>query len=82
MLGPVIRPYVWLIAAAMVLSGMTALYVKIKADGAASVRLEQLETNQTDNAERKRDDKKTQDLSDFDLCVRDLGRVPICDSLK
>jgi hypothetical protein len=32
--------------------------------------------------ERKGDDAKLQRMSDYDLCIASLGRVPECDSLK
>ena len=43
---------------------------------------EQAVQSQKEELERKGDDAKLQRLSDYDLCVAYLGRVPECDSLR
>ena len=43
---------------------------------------EQAVQSQKEELERKGDDAKLQRLSDYDLCVGYLGRVPECDSLQ
>lgn len=43
---------------------------------------EQAVQSQKEELERKGDDARLQRLSDFDLCVAYLGRVPECDSLR
>ena len=43
---------------------------------------EQAVQSQKEELERKSDDAKLQRMSDFDLCVAYLGRVPECDSLR
>lgn len=43
---------------------------------------EQAVQSQKEELERKGDDAKLQRMSDFDLCVAYLGRVPECDSLR
>lgn len=43
---------------------------------------EQAVQSQREELERKGDDAKLQRMSDFDLCVAYLGRVPECDSLR
>ncbi|MGJ7039137.1 hypothetical protein J2Y63_002392 [Shinella sp. BE166] len=43
---------------------------------------EQAVQSQKEELERKGDDAKLQRMSDFDLCIAYLGRVPECDSLR
>ena len=43
---------------------------------------EQAVQSQKEELERKGDDANLQRMSDFDLCVAYLGRVPECDSLR
>lgn len=43
---------------------------------------EQAVQSQKEELERKGDDAKLQRMSDYDLCVGYLGRVPECDSLR
>lgn len=43
---------------------------------------EQAVQSQKQELERKGDDASLQRMSDFDLCVAYLGRVPECDSLR
>lgn len=58
------------------------VYLKGRADGAAMAELKPLKQTIEDIRERNHDDAETQRLSDYDLCVRDLGRVPECDTLR
>lgn len=43
---------------------------------------EQAVQTQKEELERKGDDANLQRMSDFDLCVAYLGRMPECDSLR
>jgi hypothetical protein len=43
---------------------------------------EQAVQSQREELERKGDDAKLQRMSDYDLCIAYLGRVPECDSLR
>lgn len=43
---------------------------------------EQAVQSQREELERKGDDAKLQRMSDYDLCVAYIGRVPECDSLR
>jgi hypothetical protein len=43
---------------------------------------EQAVQSQKEELERKGDDASLQRMSDYDLCVAYLGRVPECDSLR
>ena len=43
---------------------------------------EQAAAAQREEIERKGDDAKLQRMSDYDLCVAYLGRVPSCDLLR
>lgn len=43
---------------------------------------EQAVQSQKEELERKGDDASLQRMSDFDLCLAYLGRVPECDSLR
>lgn len=43
---------------------------------------EQAVQSQKEELERKGDDANLQRMSDYDLCVAYLGRVPECDSLR
>lgn len=43
---------------------------------------EQAAQSQREELERKGDDAKLQRMSDYDLCVAYLGRVPECDLLR
>lgn len=65
---------------ALVASG--PVYLKGRADGAALAELKPLKQTIQDIRERNIDDAETQRLSDFDVCVRDIGRVPECDTLR
>lgn len=51
-------------------------------EGKSRLIAEQAAQAQREELERKGDDAKLQRMSDFDLCVSYLGRVPECDSLK
>ena len=53
-----------------------------KSEGRARVIAEQAVAAQREEIERKGDDAKLQRMSDFDLCVSYLGRVPDCDALN
>lgn len=53
-----------------------------RSEGRDRLIAEQAVQSQKEELERKGDDAKLQRLSDFDLCVAYLGRVPECDSLK
>lgn len=50
-------------------------------EGRARLVAEQAVQSQKEELERKGDDAKLQRMSDHDLCVTYLGRVPECDSL-
>lgn len=50
--------------------------------GAESVETRNMRETIKDTRERNVDDVETQKLSDFDICVRDTGGMPICDTLK
>ncbi|WP_426130223.1 hypothetical protein [Pararhizobium sp. PWRC1-1] len=51
-------------------------------EGRDRIIAKQAVQSQKKELERKGDDAKLQRLSDFDLCVAYLGRVPECDSLR
>ena len=68
------------VAGALLVSG--PVYLKGRADGAALAELKPLKQTIRDIRERNNDDATTRKLSDFDLCIRDLGKLPECDSLK
>lgn len=51
-------------------------------EGRDRVIAEQAVQSQKEELERKGDDATLQRMSDFDLCVSYLGRVPECDSLR
>jgi len=73
-----------LLGVAIVAAGLIggAAYVKGRADGRALGELSSLKETIKEIRERMKDDAATQRLSDFDVCVRDLGRVPECDALR
>lgn len=48
----------------------------------ANAEAKQLRQEIEDIRERNADDAETRNLSDFELCVRDIGSVPECDSLR
>jgi len=66
-----------------VFSALNALLWLPAAEEKGRFRLiaEQAVESQKQELERKGDDAKLQRLSDFDLCVAYLGRVPECDTL-
>jgi hypothetical protein len=51
-------------------------------EGRGRLVAEQAVQSQKEELERKGDDATLQRMSDFDLCVAYLGRVPECDSLR
>ncbi len=51
-------------------------------EGRSRYIAEQAVKDQKVEMERKGDDAKIHQLSDYDLCVLNLGRVPDCDALK
>lgn len=53
-----------------------------RTEGRNRLIAEQAVQSQKEELERKGDDAKLQRLSDYDLCVAYLGRVPECDSLR
>lgn len=53
-----------------------------RSEGRARLIAEQAVQSQREEMERKGDDAKLQRMSDYDLCVAYLGRVPECDSLR
>lgn len=53
-----------------------------RSEGRARLIAEQAVQSQKEELERKGDDAKLQRMSDYDLCVAYLGRVPECDSLR
>lgn len=52
-----------------------------RSEGRAGLIAEQAAGALKDEQERKKEDAKLQNMSDHDLCVRALGRVPACDRL-
>lgn len=86
MLTNLIPGFNWLTAGAGALAGALLVippaYLKGRADGADLAELKPLRQTIQDIRERNHDDAETQQLSDFDLCVREYGRVPECDTLR
>lgn len=72
------------LAVFLIMQAVNALWIIPAAREAGRARLiaEQAVQSQKEELERKGDDAKLQRLSDFDLCVAYLGRVPECDSLR
>lgn len=72
------------VLALLVGSTINALYLlpKARAEGRALYIAEQAVASLKAEMARKSDDRKIQGLSDYDLCVAALGRVPECDALK
>lgn len=64
------------------LVNMVWLLPAARNEGRARLIAEQAVQSQKEELERKGDDAKLQRLSDFDLCIAYLGRVPECDSLR
>jgi hypothetical protein len=69
---------------ALVISGPIYLYGHWKgvSDGKARYVAEQAAADKKAELQRKGDDAKLHQLSDYDLCVLALGSVPDCESLK
>lgn len=65
-------------------STLNALYLlpKARAEGRALYIAEQAVASVKAEMARKSDDRRLQTMSDYDLCVATLGRVPECDTLK
>lgn len=86
MFSNIIPGFNWLTAGAGAIAGALLVsgpvYLKGRADGANLAELKPLRQTIQDIRERNHDDAETQQLSDFDLCLRDLGRVPECDTLR
>ena len=69
--------------------GAVALYAYVqivslpaaRSEARARLIAEQAVQSQKEELERKGDDAKLQRMSDFDLCVAYIGRVPECDTL-
>lgn len=61
-----------------------ALYLlpKARAEGRALYIAEQAVASVKAEMARKSDDRHLQGISDYELCVVALGRVPECDALK
>lgn len=60
----------------------TGTYWKGRLDGEAIAEVAPLKSALNDIRERNIDDAATQRLSDYDLCVRDLGGLPECDRFR
>lgn len=72
------------LVAALISIAATSIYFipKAKAEGQALYIAKQAAESQKAELERKGDDKKLRGMSDYDLCVSALGRVPVCEPLK
>jgi hypothetical protein len=72
------------IAAALVFAALNFLVwlPAAREEGGDRKVAEQAVQSQKEELERKGDDAKLQRLSDYNLCVGYLGRVPECDSLR
>lgn len=55
---------------------------RAREEGRERLIAEQAVQSQKEELERKGDDAKLQRMSDFDLCIAYLGRVPECDGLR
>jgi len=66
----------------MYIVSVTVLEPLARNEGRSRYIAEQAVQDQKSELERKGDDAKIQRMSDYDLCVAYLGRVPDCDSLK
>lgn len=55
---------------------------RARAEGRALYIAEQAVASVKAEMARKSDDRRLQTMSDYDLCVAALGRVPECDTLK
>lgn len=75
---------VTLIVTAAVCSLLNAFWLLPKArnEGRATYIAEQAAADQKAKLERNGDDAKLQRMSDYDLCIAGIGRVPECDALK
>ena len=75
---------VGVIATALISIAVMTVYVipKAKSEGQALYIAKQAAESQKAELERKGDDKKLRGMSDYDLCVSALGRVPDCEPLK
>ncbi|MCY0148318.1 hypothetical protein OEG84_11500 [Hoeflea sp. G2-23] len=86
LLARLIPGFNWLTIGVGVVAGalLAALpvYTMGRIDGKALSELKPLKQVIQDIRDRNTDDAETQRLSDFDVCVRDFGRVPECDALK
>lgn len=66
----------------VVLVNWLVIIPNAKKEGRDRYIAEQAVADQKSELERKGDDATLQRLSDYDLCVAAIGRVPECDSLK
>ncbi|MBB5536932.1 hypothetical protein [Rhizobium giardinii] len=71
-----------LAVAAVIVINALWLLPAARTEGRNRLIVDQAVQSQKEELERKGDDAKLQRLSDYDLCIAYLGRVPECDSLR